>query len=428
MSDQLSMFGPMISEDTPSATSSLESESGVTPCVSQDGPTTAKSGPGRAPASPSARPAKAKRSTTKGIFGQSSFASSRHEDLSFALGNKLRPLTDSLGSTLFSLTWMTRITPAGRSISALRASEPLTEGSVFIGWPTPKAADIKGNHYEPDESCRRTELRKSVSLAAWPTPQCSDDNISRGSAEFVARWLQREKSGSQLAATATLASWPTTRAIDGEKGQRSEAGLAAEIARKGHLDELPSIAQLVGWKTPTTCTPNSLRGSGQEPSIREAGGHAVNLQDQVRLAGWKTPCVPNGGGNTQDLGKHRDGTKAQIGLENEAKLSGWTTPRPTDENMARRSPEAIEREMNRPDAGSNLAIEAQLTAFGDGPIGYLLGPNGWEIVPASGQLNASHSRWLMGLPAIWDVAGIAAFRSLKKRKRGSVGSADTETA
>jgi hypothetical protein len=381
MSGQLSMFGPTISEGTPSAISSPESESGATPCVSQDGQTKEKSGPALAPASPSARPVKAKRSTTKGIFGQSGFHSSKHEDLSFALGNKLRPLTDSLGSTLFSLTWMTRITPAGRTISALRASEPLTEDSVFIGWPTPKASDIKGNHYEPDESCRRTELRKSVSLAAWPTPQCSDDNISRGSAEFVARWLQREKSGSQLAATATLASWPTTRAIDGEKGQRTEAGLAAEIARKGHLDELPSIAQ---------------------------------------LAGWKTPCVPNGGrisGNTEDLGKHRDGTKAQIGLENEAKLSGWTTPRPTDENMARRSPEAMEREMNRPDAGSNLAIEAQLTAFGDGPIGFLLGPNGWEIVPASGQLNAAHSRWLMALPPAWDACGVTAMESLRKRRK-----------
>src|ERR1017187_11016048 len=144
MNDQLPMFDQMISEDTPSATSSLESESGATPCGSQDGQTTGKSGPVRAPASPSVRPVKAKRSTTKGIFGQSGFHSSKHEDLSFALANKLLPLTDSLGSTLFSLTWMTRITPAGRTISALRASEPLTEGSVFIEWPTPKKQNTRG--------------------------------------------------------------------------------------------------------------------------------------------------------------------------------------------------------------------------------------------------------------------------------------------
>ncbi len=135
MSDQFEMFSPMSSEDTPSAISSPELESGPTRSVKRDGKTRAKSGPDPAPASPSQQPVKAKRSTMKGIFGQSSFDSSKHEDLSFALANKLRPLTDSLGSTLFNLTWMTRATPAGRSISALRASEPLTEDSVCIGLP-----------------------------------------------------------------------------------------------------------------------------------------------------------------------------------------------------------------------------------------------------------------------------------------------------
>ena len=143
MNEQLPMFGPTTSLDTPSATSSPESESGPTRSGSRAGQTTAKSGPAPAPASPSAPRAKAKRSTTKGIFGQSGFHSSKHEDLSFALASKLRPLTDSLGSTLFNLTWMTRNTPAGRSISALRASEPLTEDSVFIGWPTPTTGSQK---------------------------------------------------------------------------------------------------------------------------------------------------------------------------------------------------------------------------------------------------------------------------------------------
>src|ERR1039457_583660 len=129
MSDQLSMFEQMTSEVIRNATSSQELESGAMRSDFPDGQTTAKSGQAPVPANRLARPAKAKRSTTKGIFGQSSFGSSKHEDLSFALASKLRPLTDSLGSTLFTLTWMTRITPAGRSISALRASEPLIEDS-----------------------------------------------------------------------------------------------------------------------------------------------------------------------------------------------------------------------------------------------------------------------------------------------------------
>src|ERR1041385_4360604 len=138
MSDQLEMFDLPTSTDTPSATSSPESASGQTGPGSPDGPTSAKSGRAPAPASRSARLEKARRSTTKGIFGQSSFDSSKHDDLSFRLASRLRPLTDSLGSTLFSLTWTVRVTPQGRSICALRASEPRTEGSVCIGWPTPK--------------------------------------------------------------------------------------------------------------------------------------------------------------------------------------------------------------------------------------------------------------------------------------------------
>src|ERR1051326_3843479 len=101
MNDQLPMFAPMTSEDTASVISSPVSESGVTRCGSPDGPTTAKPGAEAAPAKRSARPAKERRSTTKGIFGQSGFLSSKHDDLSFALGSRYRALTDSLGSTLF---------------------------------------------------------------------------------------------------------------------------------------------------------------------------------------------------------------------------------------------------------------------------------------------------------------------------------------
>jgi hypothetical protein len=216
---------------------------------------------------------------------------------------------------------------------------------------------------------------------------------------------------------------------------------------------LNDFAMLAGWKTPTACSPNSLRGSGQEPADREAGGHAVNIQDQVRLVAWKTPCVPNGGrisGNPTDIGKHQDGTKAQIGLENEAKLAGWGTPTGQDSKHGTLSESEAQRDLNNlrnqvhfagwptpmagtpaqngnNEAGNNDSSRKTVAMCqwpvdpsmdsGETPIGYLLGPNGWEIVPACGQLNASHSRWLMSLPASWDVAAIRAFRSLKKRKR-----------
>ena len=54
-----------------------------------------------------------------------------------------------------------------------------------------------------------------------------------------------------------------------------------------------------------------------------------------------------------------------------------------------------------------------VNGFWGTPIGYLLGPNGWEIVPACGQLNAAHSRWLMGLPPEWDDCAVTAMESLR---------------
>ena len=402
MNAQLPMFGPMTSPDTASATSSPALGSGPMPSVSPDGPTTVQFIPAVVPASPSARPAKAKRSTTKGIFGQSSFGSSKHEDLSFALASKLRPLTDSLGSTLFNLTWITRVTPAGRSISALRASEPLTEGSVYIGWPTPQKHDERerGNtmadhHYFPHD------LSNAATMAAWPTPQ-SSDMTGGGQAKRSDGWAN-------LNDFAMLSGWPTARAEDSESsGMRHSRGVA---------DTMTAVAALSGWGTPA-----ARDWKSGEASQETLDKNARPLSEQAVLAGWKTPCVPNGGrisGNLTDIGKHQDGTKAQVGLENEAKLSGWPTP------MAGTPAQNGNNEAGNTDS-SRRTVEMcrwpadPSTDFGPGPIGYLLGPNGWEIVPASGQLNAAHSRWLMGLPSAWDDLGATAMASLRRlRKRSS---------
>ncbi len=369
MSDQLPMFDLTNWPDTSNATSSPGSESGPTPCASPDGPTTAKCGPDRVLANPSVPPVKPRRSTTKGIFGQSGFHSSKHDDLSFVLANRLRPLTDSLGSTLFSLTWTVRVTPAGRSICALRASEPRTADSVCTGWPTPDASVAQNGESLESWQARREELR--------------------------VKKMNGNGCGVPLTMAALMAAWPAPQSSD-------------------------------------------MTGGGQ---AKRSDGRA-NLNDFAMLAGWKTPCVPNGGrisGNKTDLGKHQDGTKAQIGLENEAKLSGWTTPTSTERSgqgpkneslfqdarlTAWRTPNTRDHHLQGPrlDAPQRqicLPDEAQLTAFGQSPIGYLLGPNGWEIVPASGQLNAAHSRWLMGLPPVWDDCGVTGMASSRRSPKRS---------
>ncbi len=359
MKDQLPMFEPMTCEDTGNAISSLESESGVMPCASPDSLTTAKSGPEAAPASRSAQPAKAKRSTTKGIFGQSSFDSSKHEDLSFALASRLRALTDSLGSTLFSLTWTVRITPAGRSISALRASEPLTEGSVFIGWPTPRSTEAGHSTGNPDRAMDcKSRLEDVVFLAGWPTTRAEDAESSgmrhsRGVADT-------------MTAVASLTAWGTPAARDWKSGEASQETLDKNAR------PLSELAMLAGWPTPNTMGSGQTSRGGDRIDEKLMGGLA-------QLAAWPTPMAQTPAQKGNNEAGNSDSSRKTV------EMRQW----PVDPS----------------------------TAFGPGPIGYLLGPNGWEIVPASGQLNAAHSRWLMGLPRVWDDCGVTGMASSRKQPK-----------
>ena len=72
--------------------------------------------------------------------GPNSFASLKSRNLSRSLANRLRPMTDSLGSTLFRLIWKDRVTPSGRLIPQLVASALPTCGRGSTGWPTANTA------------------------------------------------------------------------------------------------------------------------------------------------------------------------------------------------------------------------------------------------------------------------------------------------
>jgi hypothetical protein len=343
MNDQLPMFDPPIWTDTPNVISSPESGYGASLSgASPDGQTTGQSGPAPAPASRSARQAGAKRSTTKGIYGQSSFVSSRHEILSASLASKYQALTASLGSTLYKVTWITRVTPAGHSIPAQRASAHRTSGSVCIGWPTPQE-DNANNTAGPSRvrgmaNGGYLDLSVAASLSGWASPKERDFKTE------------------------------------------SEASTSPERMAE-HNPDLSKQAMLTAWTTPQK---HDAQEKGSADRVRRHGTQhgCANLQDEVCLTAWATPNVPNGGrisGNPEDIGKKRDGSKDQVGLENQARLA----------------------------------------VFGREPIGYLLGPNGWEIVPAFGQLNPAHSRWLMGLPPVFCDCAVTAMESLRRKPRRS---------
>lgn len=151
-----------------SVISSRGSAFGVMPCASQDGRTTGRSGLDHARANRSVRLAKERGLLMRATSGRSFSVSSASAALQQYLESRLRAKTASPGSTLYRLTWKRRVTPAGRSISALRASARRTSGSACTGWPTPlsnstNGAGVSGRQGGPN-------LQTAASYAGWITP------------------------------------------------------------------------------------------------------------------------------------------------------------------------------------------------------------------------------------------------------------------
>jgi hypothetical protein len=146
------------------------------------------------------------------------------------------PNTPSGGRTVSAIETMDA---TGRTADGRKHTASLEHAVKFASWATPKATDSKGDAYTPTET-RRSELRKQMPLASWSTATVHD--ADRGGMANRARGETRHGSNLQDFALLTI-----------------------------------------GWRSPTACSPNSLRGQGQDPEKRIAGGHAINLQDEVRL-------------------------------------------------------------------------------------------------------------------------------------------------
>lgn len=168
---------------SPNAIFSQELASGLTPCAAQDGQMTALSGQDPAPASLSARQAKALGLMMSGISGPPSITSSASADLTSCLVSKLQAKTALAGSTLYALTWKQRVTPAGRSISALRASARRTSdsasGGLEVGWGTPRVGGNGQASQIMDEAGEtKGRIEQQALLAGWPTPTALERNAN----------------------------------------------------------------------------------------------------------------------------------------------------------------------------------------------------------------------------------------------------------
>lgn len=180
MNDPLKMSSPTTFAPTGNAISLRALQFGAMPSGLPDGPMIAGSGPAPAHASRSRSRGKRKALETTDIFGLSGSGSSPRDNLYLSLANRLRQRTDSLGSTLFSLTWKRRTTPSGRSIFALRASVPRTSANASTlpqprsGWPTPNTSSGGPNIKSTPTHMGGMDLDGAATLANWATPSARD--------------------------------------------------------------------------------------------------------------------------------------------------------------------------------------------------------------------------------------------------------------
>lgn len=273
------MSQQMTSKATPSAISSLASESGHTLSDFQDGGTTDPSGLEAVRASLLAWQEKEKDKPTSVTYGPSGSNSSSSADLQSFLENRLKRRLGTVGLTLYKETWKASVTPAGRSVSRLAASAHRTSDKGCGSWPTTTrdwkdtvGMSVTATNPDGTERNRLDQLGRVVGLASWPTPNAGPQNLGDSTWEERREKLKAKYKnngfGMNLGQATTLASWPTPKAMDGVFATPRTSG--RPMHRATHL-QTQAVAQLTDNSNLPPIGPARLTTSGEMLTGSSAG-------------------------------------------------------------------------------------------------------------------------------------------------------------
>ncbi len=147
-----------------------------------------------------------------------------------------------------------------------------------------------------------------------------------------------------------------------------------------------------GWPTPVANT-------NPQPETKRGLQH---VSGAARLTGWQTPVANDSTGSTHCYsGKNQDGSpKVCLKLPGSVLLAGWVTPTTRDwkDTSGMTAQRDGKERLDQLPRQAYTAGPLRLTVFGEMRTGCFV-----EMVNGV-QLNPAHSRWLQGLPKVWDTA------------------------